>query len=523
MSRPPLSLCSLLVAVLLACSDPPPGPPVLRDIPMPDLDTLDDAVRRQLAEAQLNLFALRDRPNAEPDALGRLYGEQGRLYLAYTFEKAAAACFTNARLLEPEDYRWHYYAGHLARLAGEADSSRTHYGRALELNPSYLPTYESLAELALETNNLDRAETLFSQVHQAAPDRTASRIGLGQIASMRGNHQRAIALLEAIRREGRQASRLNYWLGMSYRATGEIEKARVLLDLEGVPHFHSYDPLIDDLADLTVGALAFNNQGNKAKDEGDLIRARRAYSQAVEADPQVAIFRLNLAVTLMHLEENDGALEQLAAALRLDPNYAAAHYNTGVILSGQGRDVDALLHFRLALKSNPEYKAARFNLAEILLSQDRTQEASEHFSRLLRSDSTHGMSYYGLALAQSRLGRWDAAQRTLEKGHAVLPAHGQLADALARLLAACPVDSLRDGPRALKLTRRLDAEQSTVLSGEAVAMALAEVGRFKEAIRRQEAGLKNLSRARRLDLKSRFEANQALYRAGKPCRQPFPP
>ena len=56
---------------------------------------------------------------------------------------------------------------------------------------------------------------------------------------------------------------------------------------------------------------------------------------------------------------------------------------------------------------------------------------------------------------------------------------------------------------------------------ETLAMALAEVGRFDEAVKRQTEAIRDARRAGRADLAARLGANLRLYEARRPCRTPW--
>ena len=52
-------------------------------------------------------------------------------------------------------------------------------------------------------------------------------------------------------------------------------------------------------------------------------------------------------------------------------------------------------------------------------------------------------------------------------------------------------------------------------------MAYAETGRYREAVALQQNAFDAALAARRIGELGRLNANLDLYRAGKPCRQPF--
>ncbi len=88
---------------------------------------------------------------------------------------------------------------------------------------------------------------------------------------------------------------------------------------------------------------------------------------------------------------------------------------------------------------------------------------------------------------------------------------------LARFLAVAPVESLRDGERALALARQVFAHRQTLLHGETVAMALAQTGRYQGAADLQSSLLEAASSRGAERAAARLRANLDLYLAGRRC------
>ena len=100
---------------------------------------------------------------------------------------------------------------------------------------------------------------------------------------------------------------------------------------------------------------------------------------------------------------------------------------------------------------------------------------------------------------------------------------GQLVFAylLARILAASPEDSVRDGERALGLAESLYKQIPVAENAETLAMAYAETGRFDDAIGMQQEAIANAMMSGRFDLLPRLQADLDTYNRHKPCRTPF--
>ena len=519
--------CWMLVAlcVMSNCgrASPPAEEPAtaLIEVPAPDLAVLEPHVQRQLQVAQTRLDDALSAEQPDPAELSRLFGEQGQLYFAYSFEEAARACFINAQKLSAQAHRWAYYLGRLLRKAGDAEASRTQFERALALDPAYRPTSIALAELHIETNRLEEAEHLLNQVLKQNPESTPALFGLGRIASMRNEHDRAIAHLEAARRLDPGATEIHYPLGLAYRAQGDVEKAQYFLERRGAVKARVADPLMDEIRALATGRRAYQLIGNEAYLQGRYPEAVVAYLKALDADSTSTDLRLNLGAILLEVNNLESAYEQFLDVLRIEPDNARALFSIGTLRARQNQDREAVAYYQKALASDPDYTDAHFNLANAMLRLQRFDEAQAHFLRVAELDPLNGTARHGRAVALIHGHRWQDALDWLEEGRAELPENPLIANTLARMLAAFPVDALRDGPRALEIAQRLVQAQRSLFNVEALAMALAEVGRFEEAVTLQEEGLAAARQAGRQDLEPTLAANLARYRDARPSRTPL--
>jgi hypothetical protein len=101
------------------------------------------------------------------------------------------------------------------------------------------------------------------------------------------------------------------------------------------------------------------------------------------------------------------------------------------------------------------------------------------------------------------------------------PEQPMFSHALARLLAAAPDDRVRDGHRALALVDQLIKGEQSIELAETTAMALAEVGRYREAVEVQGEALTAATNAALPAVAQHIRGNLRLYESGKPCRTPF--
>jgi Flp pilus assembly protein TadD len=174
------------------------------------------------------------------------------------------------------------------------------------------------------------------------------------------------------------------------------------------------------------------------------------------------------------------------------------------------------------LKSKPDYTDARLRLASSLRRSGRVSEALPEYQRVLAGSPDNTEARIGYAMALVQLHRCEEARTRLAEAMKRYPDQAVFAHGLARLLAAAPDDNVRDGARALALVQELLAkEQRTPDLGETMAMALADEGRYDEAVQVQRDLITGAERRGLHDVTGRLAENLALYERHQPCRVPW--
>jgi len=75
--------------------------------------------------------------------------------------------------------------------------------------------------------------------------------------------------------------------------------------------------------------------------------------------------------------------------------------------------------------------------------------------------------------------------------------------------------------QSLAIMQKLTRDQKTVGTAETMAMALAELGRFDDAVQWQRNAIGMASQAGRPGVAAKLTANLQLYEARRPCRVPW--
>src|SRR4051812_410720 len=499
---------ALLLALLLAV--PEPG-----SVRFPDLSGLETAVAAQLGEMQRLLVAHGKEPGA--------YGDLGQAYLAYGFNDAATDCFQSASRLDSQNFRWPYLLGAAQQAAGRLDEAVTAFEKALVLLPAPAEAAAGnihLGEIRLLQGRLDDAERALRKALAFQPAAASAHSLLGQVALARRDFRSAAEHLEAALAAVPEASRLHVPLAMAYRGLGDRTKAEEHLAKAGAVGLRVPDPLLDGVASLRSGERVAMMSGRAAAQAGRYQDAAQEFRRALAVRPESVEARVNLGSMLARVGDRSGAMEQFREALRTDPDNVTAHFNLGAMLADVadgGTPDEARVHLEAAVAGRPDDAEARRLLAKVLRGQGRLPAALAQYRRAVELAPGDEAARLGEAETLVRLGRYAEARIRLDEALGQMPASGLLAHAAARLLAACPETSVRDGDRALKLALAVWQAQPAAFHAETVALAYAELGRCAEAATWQRTAAE---RARN-ESPSRLDGiNRALaaYEKGPPCR-----
>jgi len=201
---------------------------------------------------------------------------------------------------------------------------------------------------------------------------------------------------------------------------------------------------------------AHANLGAQFFKRGALDDAVAHYREWVRIDPNSADGYARLAVALSGLNKYDEAFKYFLRSFELAPDDPETRRAYGAALANADRLDEAIEQFRRSLSHRPDDALTLADLGQALMTAGQSAEAIEPLRRALRLDPA-------LATASYRLGRILAEQRDFRgaidawgTGAEHNPDDETLANALAWLLATCPVDALRDGPRAVILAQRAD-------------------------------------------------------------------
>jgi serine/threonine-protein kinase len=292
------------------------------------------------------------------------------------------------------------------------------------------------------------------------------------------------------------------------------------------------------------------NAAMKVPEAGDRIGLAHA-TLAIRPGNAVA---LNTVAWIL-LNRGDWATALIAAkrATKISPNYASAHNTLGRALREKKELLDAAAAFKKAAELDPGYAAPYWNLGHVTLLQGDVGAAAAAYRKASdREDATSGFWRLGGLLREDlkRLpgavtalkgaiqldprdlvvryflgeilqeqGRYGEAERAYREAIQAQPAFVPACDALARLLATCPDENVRDGKRSVEYAttacERIAWKDPHCL--DTLAAAYAAAGQFEEAVRYQTRALDDPEF--RDNLRTAAKERLALYLQKKPFRE----
>lgn len=186
--------------------------------------------------------------------------------------------------------------------------------------------------------------------------------------------------------------------------------------------------------------------------------------------------------------------------------------------SGTYQDPETL--WRTTVARNPSSAMAWNCLGDAVLQNGKLEEAISYFEKSLAIDPGDPLVQNNLAAALLRRGQANKAIAVLENGLVHGPKNGEPQNNLAWLLATCPIDSIRDGRRAVELARDADKFSSgkNPMFVDTLAAAYAETGDFVKAIAAVERATKLADQQKSQGLVEMLQARIKLYRSGVPFR-----
>jgi tetratricopeptide (TPR) repeat protein len=267
---------------------------------------------------------------------------------------------------------------------------------------------------------------------------------------------------------------------------------------------------------------AYSMLANALRKRGDWVEALEAADRAIEITPTFSPSYIHRGLALLRVKN---ALPEAAAAFQkateADPNHPWPFWSLGYVCLLQGnRSAAADVYRKAADRDIPagafwKHSRCPAGLQLHLWDLNGQPEAAAAYGKATELDSEDFLSRYILGQVLQQQGRFGEAEQAYLGATKAEPACVLACNALARLLATCPDDKVRDGKRAVEYATTVCVQTGwkDPFCLDTLAAAYAEVGQFDEAVRYQtramdDAGFKG-------NLRTAAEKRLELYRQKK--------
>jgi tetratricopeptide (TPR) repeat protein len=459
----------------------------LLPVPVPNLEGQAADIRSGLDELRNTVNAALLKPEISATELASAYGELGGLYQASFLRQSAEQCFQNALRLEPQNFRWAYYAAWLADQTGQIALALTRYEHARSLKPDYPPLTLRMADAWFDLNETDKAETAYREAAGMPGLEAPALFGLGQIALLRRDYAGAIDAFSKSLQFDPAATRIHYPLAQALHAAKRDAEAKEHLTQRGDRLPAVKDPLVEELDALKNSASRYFSRAMKAIQERDYEAAAAAFAQGLETEPNNATARVSYARTLYLTNRKTEARQGLEQAIALQPDYSLGLFLLGVLSDEAGDAAGAESYYQRVLEHEPGHGGAHFYLANRYWRQGDYTGAARHYAAAVADDPRNvparllyldALDKAGAPAAQLKAALEAAVQQSPEQPLFTLR--------LISLLATSEDKGVGDPQQALRLARELEEQQAIPPVREALALAYAATGDFKQAAEIQQ-------------------------------------
>jgi tetratricopeptide (TPR) repeat protein len=268
-------------------------------------------------------------------------------------------------------------------------------------------------------------------------------------------------------------------------------------------------------------AWAYAMRGFVREDRNELGAALRDDDEAIRLESTLSALYFRRARVRLAMQEPDRAIDDFNAAIRLDPRCALAYSGRGTAW-GLKRDFDkAIADHSEAIFLDPLCIPAYVARGRDWQEQKEYQKAIVDYNTVIRLDPENAAVYSRRGLAWGALRAYSKAIADLELAVKLGCTEPHTDERLAWIRATCPVEKLRDGPKAVaaavRACERMAWKDPACLS--TLAAAHAETGDFVSAVKWQAEATRLATKAKD---QAEGEARLALYRMKMPYRDNSP-
>jgi tetratricopeptide (TPR) repeat protein len=230
---------------------------------------------------------------------------------------------------------------------------------------------------------------------------------------------------------------------------------------------------------------------------------------------------------LIDAKKYQDAVDRLSEAIQKDSKNKEAYYLRSLAYHALEEFKKELSDLNEVLKLDPKYAKALAQRGQVYIILREVTKGLNDFENAIKLEPNNDLILLSYGYVCRFEGEYEKAVIALTRVCELDPRNGIIRLSLAKLLAGCPEEKVRNGKKALELSKRAYElmKSNTDLCMEVMAMSYAELGDFDEAIKWQKKGIETIETDQKefpkLDLTSRKDGAKdrlKLYENHKPIR-----
>lgn len=472
----------------------------------------------ELAEAVAEFRAALE---AKPDFLPAL-GELGDTLFLQGKDAEARAAYEKILEIDPDSPAARYALGKNDLDHGRYEEAGEHLKRVLVEEPRCGPVHRALAELYEKTGRPDRAarERLLGCSAEAVPgipdDEAAALVAEATGSEYEAYRAQQLADAGQIREAMQHAENALEFAPDS--AAAHVAKASVLYRIGRLDE--SLEALRTAAQLAPEDATILCQQAMVLIDQRQWDEAKDLLSKALELDPDNELARTKLAQVAINERRPETALEYLKPVVDANPNATEARLLYARSLLLMDRNDEGLADLTRLVSDAPSFGPAHVLLGEAYRLRGDLDAAIREYEAAIEAQPNNADAYVTLSNLYYTVGQYGQCDKVLrERAMKRAPRSLDVRNVLAWLTATCPDPMYRNGASAVKLAQAINREtqNQNPLYLDTLAAALAEVGKFEDAVQVQQLAI-DLWKRQRSDPAPGMDERLKLYRSGQPYR-----
>jgi tetratricopeptide (TPR) repeat protein len=209
-------------------------------------------------------------------------------------------------------------------------------------------------------------------------------------------------------------------------------------------------------------AVTYFRQGMNLLNQRDYDGAIKAFTKALEIDPEFAGAYIWRGVARWFNRDLESALADYGQAIKIDPNEDEAYFRRALALQ-QTQPERAIADYSKAIELNPTYVGAYLNRSNVRRMQGDIEGAIADLDRIIELQPQNAGAYNNQGWIQYEHGNFQAALTDFDKAIELQPneAHGYLARGFIRAALRQFPSSYKDFDRAFQLDPNLKTVRRT--------------------------------------------------------------